>query len=81
MRHWSAQVGAILVGVLCATRSLAADAADCTDYSVANAIASALQEDDRSRSGLRIGDGRRWLLSVAIHDLETYWLDASSHTR
>lgn len=73
MRHWSVQVGAILIGVLCATRSLAADAADCTDCSVANAIASALQEDDRSRSGVRIGDGD-WLFSVTTRDLETYWL-------
>ena len=79
MRHWSVQVGAILIGVLCSTRSLAADAADCTDCSVANAIASALQEDDRSRSGVRIGDSH-WLLSVSIRDLETCWLDASSHT-
>lgn len=79
MRHLSAQVGALLIVALYATRSFAGDAVDCTDCSVANAIASALQEDDRTRSGLRIGDSH-WLFSVAIRDLETYWLDASSHT-
>jgi hypothetical protein len=64
MRHWSAHLTAILVSAMCAVLSFAADAADCVDCAVANAIASALQKDDRSRFGLHVGDGD-WLFSVA----------------
>ncbi len=65
MRHRSAQVVAILIGMFCSARSPAADViVECTDCAVAAAIARALQEDDGDRLGLRLGDGD-WLFSVA----------------
>lgn len=61
MRHFSGRVGAILVSALCASGALAADAADCTDCAVADAIATVLGEDDLPR----------WLLSVTFGDPDT----------
>ena len=67
MRYLAGRVGAILLSVFGATRLPAADdAVQCTSCStVAQAIASALREDDRARSGLRAGEGH-WLLSYRL---------------
>ncbi len=61
MRHFSSRVGAILMSALCANGALAADAADCTQCTVANAFATVLHEDDRPR----------WLLSMTFDDLDS----------
>lgn len=60
MRHFAGRLGAILLSVSSAAYAFAADAADCTDCTVANAIADAIHEGDRSRSAPR---ARYWLLS------------------
>lgn len=57
MRQLSSWLGAILISTMRATRLLAADAPDCSDCAVANAVATALQEDDRTHSGWRAGGG------------------------
>src|SRR4051812_25053075 len=70
MRHFSAQLGLILINAMWATRLLAADAVGCTGCAVADAIATALPDDDRSHAGLHAGGGY-WLLSAQFDDLET----------
>jgi carbohydrate-selective porin OprB len=70
MRHFSGRVGAILIGALCATAPLTAAAAECSDCTVAAAIARASQDDNRSRSGLRAAGGF-WLFSAQFDDLLT----------
>jgi hypothetical protein len=55
MRHFSSRVGAILMSALCSSGTLASD---CTDCTVASAIATVFREDDRPR----------WLLSMTFDD-------------
>jgi hypothetical protein len=70
MRHFFGRVGAILIGVLCATRPLAAEVSECSECTVAAAIASASQDDNRIRSGLRAAGGY-WLFNAQFDDLFT----------
>lgn len=70
MRHFPILIAVGLINLIGATPLLAAEAATCTECTVADAIAKVLQEHDRAQSGLRAGDGN-WLLSVAFSDLET----------
>jgi hypothetical protein len=66
MRHSAGSVGAILLGVFCAAPLHAADDPNCkSSCTVARALARALHEDGRERSGLRAGDGY-WLLSYRV---------------
>jgi|SRR5688572_8208090 hypothetical protein len=58
MRHFSSRVGAIVMSALCAS---GADAADCTQCTVATAFATELDEDSRPR----------WLLSMTFDDLDS----------
>jgi hypothetical protein len=71
MRHFSGRVGAILFSAICATRLFAADAYDCANCSIANAIASVSGDDERSRSGL-LAAGGYWVFNAALDDLQTY---------
>jgi hypothetical protein len=77
MRHLAGRVGAILLSVFCTTRLLAADDASlCTSCStVANAIARALHEHDRDRSGLRAGEGH-WLMSYRLQVSQRFALQS-----
>jgi hypothetical protein len=58
MRHFSSRVGAIVMSALCAS---GADAADCTQCTVATAFATELDEDSRPR----------WLLSMTFDSLDS----------
>ena len=69
MRHFPILIAAGLINLIWATRLLAADAATCTQCTVADAIAKVSQEHDRAQSGLRAGDGD-WLLSATFSDLQ-----------
>ena len=75
MRHLAGRVGAILLSALCAAPLLAADGPTCTRCTVAKAIARALHETDRDRSGLRAGDGH-WLLSYRLQLSERFALQS-----
>jgi hypothetical protein len=77
MRHLAGRVGAILLSVFCATPLFAADdAIGCTRCStVASAIAKALHEQDRGRSGLRAGEGN-WLMSYRLQVSQRFALQS-----
>lgn len=71
MRHFSGRVGAILFSVIWATRLFGADAYDCANCSIANAIRSVSSDNERDRSGL-LAAGGYWVFNAALDDLETY---------
>jgi hypothetical protein len=71
MRHFSGRVGAILFSAIWATRLFAADAYDCANCSIANAIRSVSSENDGERSGL-LAAGGYWVFNAALDDLQTY---------
>jgi hypothetical protein len=76
MRHLAGRVGAILLSALCAAPlPAAADPIDCPSCIVAKAMARALRENDRDRSGLRAGDGY-WLLSYRLQLSERFALQS-----
>jgi len=76
MRHLAGRVGAILLSALCAAPLPAgADPIDCASCTVAKAIARALHESDRARSGLRAGDSY-WLLSYRLQLSERFALQS-----
>jgi hypothetical protein len=76
MRHLAVRVGAILLSALCAAPlSAADDSTDCASCTVAKAIARALHQNDRGRSGLRAGDGS-WLLSYRLQLSERFALQS-----
>lgn len=70
MRHSSGLIAATLMSLIGPVCAFAADASECTDCTVADAIARASQADEREHSGLHAGGGY-WSLSAQIEDLET----------
>lgn len=70
MRHPSGLIVAFLMFLIGPISVFAADASECTDCTVADAIATASQVDEREHSGVRAGGGY-WSLSAQFEDLET----------